>query len=108
LLLFAGAGSDSNKDNVLDSEDYQNIYAYFLKDKKLVEYKLPQKTVLGYGPMENTNLISIRIGIDKNKDFKFDRKTEPEEVVALNVETRKIEHLVSPILKAEIQSLIDK
>ncbi|MGV3541263.1 MAG: hypothetical protein ACO1OQ_15715 [Rufibacter sp.] len=108
LLLFTGADTDSNKDNLLDEDDFQNLYVYFLGDKKLVPFKLSGRTVLNYEVMENTNLIYIKVGVDKNKDFKFDWETEPKEILTLNIHSRKLEELVLPGLKKEIQSILDK
>lgn len=108
LLLFMGTDTDSNKNKELDSDDYQSLFAFYLKDRKLVEYKLNRRSVLSYEPMDKTSLVSVQVGIDKNKDFKFDRFREPVEVVVLDVASRKLGDLVPPAMKAKIQSIIDK
>ena len=108
LLLFIGTSLDSNQDHLLDSEDMQSLFAYYLKDKKLIEYNLRNQTVLNYNPLKNTNLIGIELGVDKNRDNTFDRKTEPTNIVSLNTQSRLIQDLVPAPLKNEIQSLIDQ
>ena len=86
----------------------QSLFAYYLKDKKLIEYNLRNQTVLNYNPLKNTNLIGIELGVDKNRDNTFDRKTEPTNIVSLNTQSRLIQDLVPAPLKNEIQSLIDQ
>jgi len=107
LLLFKGTGEDSNKDGLINTDDYQNLYVYYLSDKKLVEYSFKGKTVVSFDPMNKTDLISIRVGIDKNKDNEFDRHSEPQEILILNVRLRKLENLIPPEMINEIQQNID-
>ena len=57
--------------------------------------------------MPKTNLISIKIGIDKDVDLEYESRSEPEEIMTLNVLTRKVNGLVSEKMKEEIQSKID-
>ena len=103
LLLFKGADQDFNNDGVINSSDFQSLYAYYLDDKKLVKYSFEGKTVLSYELMSKTNLIAIRLGVDKNNDTNFDSSTEPQEVLILNVEKRSIENLIPSNMVNDIQ-----
>jgi hypothetical protein len=107
LLLFKGTKKDSNTDNQLDYSDYQSLFVYYISDHKLIEYEFKQSTVLGFEPMPKTNLISIKIGIDKDADYEYEGRSEPQEIMTLNTVTRKTDQLVSEKMKAEIQSKID-
>jgi len=107
LLLFKGTKNDINSDNQLDYSDYQSLFVYYISDKKLVEYDFKNSTVLGFEPMKKTNLISIKVGIDKDIDLEYESRSEPQEIMTLNVITRKVNGLVSEKMKEEIQNKID-
>lgn len=107
LLLFEGAGVDSNNDGLINTDDYQSLYAFYLSDKKLVEYKLEKETVISFDPMNKTDLISVIVGVDKNEDFNFDHISEPQEILILNIRSRKLENLISREMNDEIQGTID-
>ena len=107
LLLFKGTKTDFNNDKLLDENDYQCLFAYYLNNEELIEYNFDNKTVLEFEAMRKTELVSIKIGIDKNGDFEFDRNMEPQEIIALNVKTKKVQELISAEMKEEIQITID-
>ncbi|MGK0379765.1 MAG: hypothetical protein ACJA1Z_003593 [Patiriisocius sp.] len=107
VLLFKGTSTDDNSDNQMDSEDYQSLFAYYLNDSQLKKYDFEDKTVLNFDPMNKTDLVSIELGIDKDKDFDFERTSEPQVISALNIRTRKIEPIITDDIKNEIQSIID-
>lgn len=107
LLLFKGTKNDINSDNQLDYSDYQSLFVYYISDKKLIEYDFKSSTVLGFEPMQKTNLISIKVGIDKDIDLEYESRSEPQEIMTLNVLTREVNGLVSEKMKEEIQSKID-
>ncbi len=107
VLLFKGTSTDDNSDNQMDSDDYQSLFAYYLNDSQLIQYDFKDKTVLDFDPMKKTDLVSIELGIDKDKDFDFETTSEPQVISALNIRTRKLEHLISDEMKNEIQSIID-
>jgi hypothetical protein len=107
VLLFKGTTTDDNSDSRMDSDDYQTLFAYFLTDDVIKRYDFEHKTVLGFEPMNKTELVSISLGIDENKDFNFERNSESQEITTLNVRTRNIQEIVSNGLKSEIQYIID-
>ena len=107
LLLFKGTKNDTNDDKILDENDFQSIFIYFINSKELMEHSIKGKTVLDFEPLQKTQLVSIKVGIDKNADFEFDRNREPQEILTLNVETKKFEYLIPEEVKKEIQQSID-
>ncbi|MCZ4410766.1 hypothetical protein O3Q51_18260 [Cryomorphaceae bacterium 1068] len=107
VLLFKGTSTDDNSDNQMDSDDYQSLFAYYVNDRQLKQYDFKDKTVLDFDPMKKTDLVSIELGIDKDKDFTFERTSEPQVISALNIRTRQLEHLISGEMKDKIQSIID-
>lgn len=107
VLLFKGTKTDFNHDKLLDEKDYQGLFAYYIASKELIEYNFGHKTVLEFERMKKTDLVSIKLGIDKNGDFEFDRSTEPLEIIVLNAKSKEIDELISAEMKAEIQYIVD-
>lgn len=107
VLLFKGAKKDSNGDKILDGRDYQSLFAYYVSDHQLVEYGFPKSTVIELEPMSKTNLIAITVGLDKDGDLQYESVNEPQEIVTLDVKSRKTKKLVSKKMKADIQRKID-
>ena len=91
----------------MDSDDYQSLFAYYINDGQLKKYDFEGKTVLNFDPMNKTDLVSIELGLDKDKDFDFERNSEPQMISTLNIRTRKVEPIISDEMKDEIQSIID-
>lgn len=107
VLLFIGTKTDFNHDNLLDEKDYQGLFTYYMEDEQMIEYNFGHKTVLEFERMKKTGLVSIKLGIDKNGDFEFDRSTEPLEIMVLNAKSKEIDELISAEMKAEIQQIVD-
>ena len=107
VLLFTGTKTDFNHDKLLDEKDYQGLFAYYIASKELIEYNFGHKTVLEFERMKKTDLVSIKLGIDKNGDFEFDRSIEPLEIIVLNAKSKEIDELISAEMKAEIQYIVD-
>ena len=63
--------------------------------------------MIDFDPMKKTDLVSITLGIDKDKDFEFERTREPQVISALNIRTRRIEPIISDDMRNEIQGNID-
>ncbi|MEN7548824.1 hypothetical protein AAG747_12960 [Rapidithrix thailandica] len=107
VLLFKGTTTDDNADKQMDDNDYQTLFAYYLADDTLMRYEFENKTVLGFQPMHKTDLVSIQLGVDKDKDFFFDINNEPQEITTLNVVSRSIQNVITGDIKTEIQNIID-
>lgn len=107
VLLFKGTSTDDNLDNQMNSCDYQSLFAYYINDQELKQYDFKDKTVLSFDPMKKTDLVSIQLGIDRDKDFYFENKSEPQIIHALNVRTQNLEKIISDEIKDKIQSIID-
>ena len=79
----------------------------FINTGELIEHNFENKTVLDFEPLNKSQLISIKVGIDQNADSKFDRDSEPQEIFIMNVKTRAVENLVSNEVKEDIQRMMD-
>lgn len=106
-ILFSAADFDSNKDYVLDSDDFQKLYVFYIDDNLLVKYDFSGQTVLRFEPMNKTNMVSILTGIDKNEDNKFKHNDEQTNIYSLNIIERKTEEMVSDAIKQRLQKIID-
>ena len=108
ILIFKGSDKDSNKDNILGWDDFHNVYVYYLDEGVLKDYVFDKKTVIDFEGLNKTNLISVRVGIDKNEDYEFDRDHEPQDIYVIDVETKDMNRLVSDELMDELQMTLDK
>lgn len=107
VLLFKGSNNDDNGDQRIDEEDYQSLFVYYLKDQQLKKYDFEKRTVVDFEPMENTPLIALKIGVDKNGDFEFERRREPQEIQVLNLKSRAVKKIIPDPLRTEIQNIVD-
>ena len=107
LLIFQGTSIDSNEDGFLNHKDFQQLYIYHLSDSTLIKLEIPNATVVKFDPMAETNLISVRIGIDKNEDKEFDELRESYRLFRYNVDSREYSEFVPESLNKTIQKLIE-
>jgi len=107
VLLFKGTTTDDNLDNKLDGADFQSLFAYYVSSDELKRYSFENETVLGFEPMNKTELIAIRLGVDTDKNSDFESSNEPQLITTLNVATRGIQEIISTEVQTEIQNIID-
>ena len=58
--------------------------------------------------MPETDLISIRVGLDKNKDGKFDELREPYKLYKYSISSLKYSEFVPNRFNEALQKLIEK
>lgn len=107
LLIFQGTSIDSNEDGFLNHKDFQQLYIYHLSDSTLTKLEIPDATVVKFDLMAETNLISIRVGIDKNKDREFDELREPYKLFRYNVGSKEYSEFIPNDLNETLQKLIE-
>jgi hypothetical protein len=108
LLLFKGSSTDNNNDDVLNHEDFQSLYIFHLSDSTLSKIELPQSTVVNVEPLPETNIISIRVGIDKNDNNKFDELREPYILYQYDIESKKTSKFIPDDIGSRLQKIIEK
>lgn len=107
VLLFKGTTTDDNSDGKMNYADCQSLFAYYVSNDTLMRYDFDGNSVMDFDPMKKTELISIKIGIDKNKDFHFDQNHEPQEIKTLNLVSREVSDMIPAEMKQSIQDLVD-
>jgi hypothetical protein len=107
LLIFKGTSDDTNLDNQLNKSDYQSLFVYYMADKRLIPYNFKNKTVLEFEPMLKTNFISIKVGVDKDKNLEYESNSEPQEILILDVNNRLVTNFISNEMKEELQNKVD-
>ncbi|KMQ50004.1 hypothetical protein CHISP_3093 [Chitinispirillum alkaliphilum] len=108
-LVIRGTQHDSNKDNVLTSEDLQELYLFNINKKKLTAIEFENHTVIDFAYMNSINKLIIRYGYDLNKDGMYNFVFEPTLLKSFCMETGKLESLIqNELLKAATNILIGK
>jgi hypothetical protein len=107
LLLLQASNEDSNKDGLLNTEDLEKLYLYFIEEKKLKPIDIPHTTYLEHYVMNNDNDLIIRMGIDSNKNGEYDYEQEPNVLYTYSLTSQKIEPLVDNKLSEKLQQLLE-
>ncbi|MCK5855902.1 MAG: hypothetical protein KAG64_00335 [Bacteroidales bacterium] len=107
LILFRAATTDTYKDGVVNQLDYKTLYLYSLKDKKLREIKFENADVYQMDFVENRKDLLIKIGIDHNKDGKFDEYTEPSLIKKYDFKSGELINIVSEEIDRELQMKLE-
>ena len=105
-VLFATTDKDTNKDDVLDTNDSKTLYIYSTTEKKLTEIKSKNTDFVEYNIISDKERLIIKYGLDKNKDGVYEWD-EPMIMKVYSIKTDKLEDLIAPELINELQSTLD-
>lgn len=108
VLLFVGTTTDQNADGLLNAQDHQSLFAFYLEDKKLVEYGFDGQTVLSFKSIPKTNLVEVSVGVDYGHDGIYQPESEPNSIYLLDVKDRQAEALIPPALAAALQQALNE
>ena len=106
IVLLAVIHEDSNKDNVLEEGDLRTLHIYSTKNKKLHSIKVPNSTFLNFHILNSKNEVVIRLGLDRNKNGKFDWD-EPAIFKHYSLTDKTLTDLVNKELMQELQATLD-
>jgi len=107
LLLFNVAENDTYKDGVINLLDFKSLYIYSLNEKKLRKIGNKEMDVVSYKFLDNNKDIFILLGIDKNKNGKYDKFNEPIIIKKYNYKTDEITDIIDPKTNTELQKMIE-
>ena len=107
IILFKGTQSDSNVDGLLNNDDFQSLFVYTIKEEKIKKYTFENKTILRIKRLEKSDKIILLVGVDKNKDAKFAKNKEPQEVIVFDTKNLTVSDLISEELMDEMQKQIE-
>ncbi len=106
LIVFKGADKDNNQDGRIDSDDFSSLYVYSLNTKKMRIISQQESDIINYEFIENSKDLFVTLGIDRNKDGKYDYSYEPCEVKRYNFGTETLENIIPATLHNEVLKLV--
>ena len=107
MVLFNASTEDTYKDGVINNLDYQTLFIYSLKDKKLKQIKFENADVTQMNFVGSSKDLIISFGVDHNKDGKFDAYTEPSLIKKYDYAKGELTDIVSKKINAELQKQLD-
>lgn len=108
LILFKGTNKDSNKDGLLNDNDFQSLFILNIQSLQTKELHYKNETVLSFEPLNRTSKIYVRTGKDFNQDKAFEYNKEPTDLYFYDVSTGESETLIPANIKEEIQKVLSK
>ncbi len=90
FIVITGSKLDTNRDELINNEDFQDLYVYSLNSSTLSKIELPKNaTVLNVYEEKKLNQYIVRIGVDRNENGFL--KDEPKVFMKMNFEEMKVE-----------------
>lgn len=108
VIVMRGVDEDSNRDNRLNSEDFQSLFVYYLSDFTLQKFDFETETVLSVSRLKRTNLLLVNSGVDKDENLYFNYGNEPELFYFFDANKRKLKPLISKETTQKLQQILDR
>lgn len=108
LIVFQGADQDTDGDGSITMNDFNSLFLYSLKTRKINKLGIDNATVASYLFVENSKDILISFGRDRNGDNKYDEVLEPSFVMRYDYGKNTLNAVIDGQLDSELQRLIDK
>lgn len=105
-ILIAATDKDTNKDGILDVEDFKTLYIYSTTTKSLTEIKSENTDFVEYKVISEKEQLIINYGLDKNKNGKYDWD-EPMIMKGYSIRDKKLSDIIAPELIRELQNTLD-
>lgn len=77
LIFFKAAGLDTNRDGLINFNDYKALYIYSLRGKSLKVIESKGADIFNFNFVHNSKNLIIQFGKDQNKDGTYDDYDEP-------------------------------
>jgi hypothetical protein len=106
ILVISGSTDDSNKDNVLTSEDMQILFIYDINNSRLTKLTLDNYSALEYVYVAKINKLIIRYGFDLNKDGKYDYEREPTILKSYEISSDKFESVIDSTIMDKASAIL--
>lgn len=105
-IVITGSEKDSNKDELLNDQDFQELYIYDLGFDALSKIELPKNaTVLNVYDEKKLNQFIVRIGIDRDESGIL--KDEPIIYMRMNFEEMKVESFLNEETLITLQKILE-
>jgi hypothetical protein len=105
-VLIAATDKDTNKDGILNVEDFKTLYIYSTASKALTEIKSENTDFVEYTILSEKEQLIINFGLDKNKNGKYEWN-EPMIMKGYSIINKKLTEVIAPELINELQYTLD-
>ncbi len=105
-ILLAATDRDTNKDGILDKNDFKTLYIYGTINKKLIGIESENTDFVNYEIIKGKNVLVIKYGLDKNKNGYYGWD-EPMIMKVYNIDKDTLSELIEPELISDLQNTLD-
>ncbi len=107
LLLLKVAKKDTNKDGIINLEDFKSLFIYSFKNKDLREIQLDGYDVNSYKFIHESKDLIVSFGMDKNENGGFENYNEPTILKKYSFKGKVLTDLVEQKIVNELQKTLE-
>jgi hypothetical protein len=107
VLILFGIAADTNKNGILEPDDQQNVFFYFLDEDRLARVDVPQGYPVGIANIPDPDHLVITAWLDRDKNGKRDWEREPLTLYRINLKTLEIKPYFPQEMMDRFQRLLD-
>ncbi|MEO9511713.1 MAG: hypothetical protein ABJN84_18280 [Flavobacteriaceae bacterium] len=107
LLLMKVSEEDTYKDGVINLLDFKKLYIYSFASNELKNIGIERMDVVDYKFVNNKKDLTIRFGIDKNEDGKYEEHNEPTLIKRFDFESGQLNEIVDEKINLEMQKMLE-
>ncbi|MGW9684789.1 hypothetical protein [Flagellimonas sp. 2504JD1-5] len=107
FLLMKVSEKDTHKDGVINLLDFKRLYIYSFKKKEIKTIGIDGMDIASYKFINNGKDLTIRFGVDKNDDGKYEEHNEPTLIKRYDFENGKLNEIVDEKLNSELQKILE-
>jgi len=107
IIVFTGAEKDTDGDKRITLLDCNSLFVYSLKNGVLRNISQGNSTVYSFEFIEGKKDILVTFGYDRDKNDKFDARTEPTFIMKYDYTLDKLVPIVDEKLGEDVQKIID-
>lgn len=107
LLLMNVSKKDTYKDGVINLMDFKTLHIYSLSQKQLKTIGIDGMDVFSYKFLNNSKDLSIRFGIDKNKDGQYSEYNEPTSIKKYDFENDILVDIIDEKINSDLQKTLE-
>jgi len=107
LILFLASKTDTNKDGMMNLEDFKTLFVYSLKERKVRNIEIKNADITNYQFIEGTKNLIIKYGIDHNKDGEFSGYKEPSMIKKYDFNKDALKDIVDIETTRKLQMLLE-
>jgi hypothetical protein len=106
IVVFANS-EDRNKDGVLNDDDRQDLYLYYIAERRLEKVDIGTIWPIDIPEFPASKFVIFRARPDRNGDDKYDSETEPALLYSVDLESRKISLFIPGPMLNDMQRLLE-